>query len=69
MTRFLKWLMIALDTLAVLLFGTYKYMQSQTKKHSPEEIISHIIRGGEVEIFYNRPYKKDREANPLLFRA
>ena len=60
MTRFLKWLIISLVALIVLLFGAYKYMQSQTKKHSPEETISHTVSGGEVEVFYNRPYKKDR---------
>ena len=61
MTRFLKWLIISLVALSVLLFGAYKYMQSQTKKHSPEETVSHAMAGGEVEVFYNRPFKKDRE--------
>ncbi|QTN37680.1 DUF2911 domain-containing protein [Cryomorphaceae bacterium] len=61
MIRFLKWLVIALVALIVLLFGAYKYMQSQTKKHSPEEIITMTVGDGEVEVFYNRPYKKDRE--------
>lgn len=60
MTRFLKWLVISLLALIVLLFGAYKYMQTQTKKHSPEETITQTIGNGEVEIFYNRPYKKER---------
>lgn len=61
MIRFLKWLVIALVALIVLLFGAYKYMQSQTKKHSPEEVVTMAVGDGEVEVFYNRPFKKDRE--------
>ena len=60
MIRFLKWLIISLVALVLVLFAAYKYMQSQTKKHSPEQSISHTIGSTEVDIFYNRPSKKDR---------
>lgn len=60
MVRFLKWLIISLVALVLVLFASYKYMQSQTKKHSPEQTISQTIGSTEVDIFYNRPSKKDR---------
>ena len=32
-----------------------------TKAHSPEDVASYKQNGIEMEVFYNRPYRKDRE--------
>ncbi len=60
MARFLKWLVISLVAVVLVLFAAYKYMQSQTKKHSPEQTVTHTVGAADVKIFYNRPSKKDR---------
>ena len=60
MARFLKWLVISLVAVVLVLFAAYKYMQSQTKKHSPEQTITQTVGAVDVSIFYNRPSKKER---------
>lgn len=57
----LKWIGIVLGGLAVILFIAFKVMQSQTKKHSPEDTVEYVAQGTEIEVFYNRPSKKGRE--------
>lgn len=37
------------------------FMKQGTKKHSPEETITHTVKDATFTIFYNRPYKKDRD--------
>jgi len=49
--------------LLILLAGGYgvrEYMISQTKKASPEETVTYINGDTNLEVFYNRPYKKGR---------
>lgn len=58
--KVLKWILIVLALLAVVLFGFFKWAQSNTKKHSPEEIVKYAHNDAEYEVFYNRPFKKDR---------
>jgi len=60
MNRYLKWTLISITGLAVLLFVAFKVMQSQTKKHSPEERVTFAQGDTEISVFYNRPYKKER---------
>lgn len=61
MKKFLKWFLIIVAILGLGLFGGYKYMISSTKKHSPESTVQMQKDGLELEVFYNRPYKKGRE--------
>ncbi len=37
------------------------FIKQNTKKHSPEETITHIVKDATFTVFYNRPYKKNRE--------
>lgn len=46
--------------LVALLFGAFRYLQSQTKKASPESTLSFEAGGSSIEVFYNRPSKKGR---------
>ncbi len=61
MNKILKWGLIVIAVLAAGLFIAFQVLQSQTKKHSPEETVEY--RQGEIQfhVYYNRPYKKGRE--------
>ncbi len=61
MNKILKWGLIVIAVLAAGLFIAFQVLQSQTKKHSPEETVEY--QQGEVEfhVYYNRPSKKGRE--------
>lgn len=61
MKKFFKWTGITIAGLAVILFAGFKFMQSQTKKHSPEAIVDYSKDGKNISVFYCRPSKKDRE--------
>ncbi len=58
--RILKWTAIIIVALTVLLFGLFMFMQSQTKKHSPEETIEYNKGDLRLSVYYNRPFKKGR---------
>jgi len=58
--KFLKWAGIVLGSLLIIFFVAFKVLQSQTKKHSPEDTVEHVQGDTELSVFYNRPYKKDR---------
>ena len=60
MNKYLKRGLIIVGILAVVLYGAYQFMIYQTKTHSPEETVNYNTNGYEIEVFYNRPYKKDR---------
>lgn len=60
MPKFLKWTLIGLAGLAVVLFIAFKVLQTQTKKHSPEDTVTHVQGDTELMVFYNRPSKKGR---------
>jgi hypothetical protein len=45
-----------LVVVAVVLF----FQEYSTKAHSPEELVVYQEQSLELEVFYNRPYKKDR---------
>ena len=40
---------------------TMLIMRYTTKAHSPEDVATYKQNGIELEVFYNRPYRKDRE--------
>jgi hypothetical protein len=61
MIKFLKWTGIIIGSLLVVLFIAFKIMQSQTKKHSPEQTETLKVNDLELTVFYNQPSKKDRE--------
>jgi len=60
MSKTLKFILAAVAVLIVLLFVAFKVMQSNTKKHSPEDTVSLSTPPFEIEVFYNRPFKKGR---------
>ncbi len=59
--KIIKWFLIVSVSILVILFALFKFMQSQTKKASPEQTLVHNIDGTNVSVFYCRPFKKDRE--------
>lgn len=61
MKKFLKWTGIIIGSLAVILFIAFKVLQSQTKKHSPEDTVEYSQGGLELSVYYNRPSVKGRE--------
>lgn len=60
MKKFLKWGLITLGGLLLLGFIGFKVLQHNTKKFSPEGTVTLQRDGLELEVFYNRPSKKDR---------
>ncbi len=60
MNKYLKRGLIIVAALGILLYAAYLFMVAQTKKHSPEETVTYNTNGYNLEVFYNRPYKKDR---------
>ncbi len=60
MNKFVKWTIIVLVSLFVLGFIGFKYMQHNTKKASPEQVVELQQGDLSIEVFYCRPYKKDR---------
>lgn len=48
----------AIIAMALVLLFVIHY---NTKAHSPEDTVSYTAKNLEMEVFYNRPYKKDRE--------
>lgn len=60
MKKFLKWFLIIVAVLGIGLYATFKWAQSNTKKHSPEQVVTYTEGGLSLEVFYNRPSKKNR---------
>src|SRR5690606_27808014 len=44
----------------VLVLVVWFFQRNFTKAHSPEDIVLYEENSLELEVFYNRPYKKDR---------
>lgn len=61
MKKVLKWIGIVVGVLAVVLFIAFKFVQSNTKKASPEATVNYKKDGTEVSVFYCRPSKRERE--------
>lgn len=61
MGKFLKWTLISLALVAGVLVLAFNILRSNTKKHSPEQVVEFKQNGLELSVFYNRPYKNDRE--------
>lgn len=61
MGKFLKWAFISLLLLATVLVLAFNILMSSTKKHSPEKVVEFKQNDVELSVFYNRPYKNNRE--------
>ncbi|HSP40567.1 MAG TPA: DUF2911 domain-containing protein, partial [Gillisia sp.] len=44
----------------VLVLGVLFFQRNFTKAHSPEDLVLYEEDSLELEVFYNRPYKKER---------
>lgn len=60
MPTFWKRLLIALVALVLVGWGVMRFMKVQTKKASPEEVVTFFFDGTEIAVDYSRPYKKGR---------
>ncbi|WP_109097668.1 DUF2911 domain-containing protein [Aquimarina sp. AU58] len=61
MPKLLKRAILILLGLILIGFAGMYFMKQSTKKHSPEEIVTHTAKDATFTVFYNRPYKKGRE--------
>ncbi len=61
MNKFVRWTAIIVGFLAILVFVAFKFMQSNTKKVSPESTVTFIEGGKDIAITYSQPSKKGRE--------
>jgi hypothetical protein len=61
MNKIVKWILIVIAVIAVLLFFGYRYMLSETKKHSPEQNLEYKIQDMELKLYYSQPSKKGRD--------
>ena len=57
----LKATLKVLAAVAVITAITLFFLRYNTKAHSPEDTVAFEQEDLEMEVFYNRPYKKDRE--------
>ncbi len=61
MPKLLKRIVFILLGLVIIGFCGMYFMKKNTKKHSPEQIVTHSAKDANFTVFYNRPYKKGRE--------
>ncbi len=61
MNKYLKWTLIVVGSLALIAFFGLKIITANTKKASPEDTVTLNQGAKQVEVYYNRPSKKDRE--------
>jgi len=60
MSKLLRILLIILGALLLIGFIGMRVMKDRTKQHSPEESVTLVAEGIELEVKYCRPYKKGR---------
>ncbi len=60
MSKTLKWILISLLSLIASLVVAFKIIQWQTKKASPEDTVVYKKNALNIEVFYNRPSKRNR---------
>ncbi len=61
MPKLLKRTVLILLGIVIIGFAGMYFMKQNTKKHSPEETITHTAKDATITVYYNKPYKKDRE--------
>lgn len=59
--KVLKWILIILGSIALLGFATFKFMQYQIKKASPEQTVVYEGEDVTLEVHYNRPSMRGRQ--------
>ncbi len=60
MSKLLKRSLLLLAGIVIVGFIGRSIIRSSTKKHSPEQTITHTSKDATFTVFYNRPYKKGR---------
>ena len=60
MTFLKRAIFISIGLAIIVSLGIY-FIRLNTKKHSPEEIVNHNVKQTTFTVFYNRPFKKNRE--------
>lgn len=60
MSRKIKWGLVGLLIFLGVALAVYFVVKVQTKAYSPEDTVTYVQGNLELEVFYNRPYKKDR---------
>ncbi len=58
--KVLKWFLIIIGAVLVLGFVSFKVMEHQTKKASPQATVNYVKDDLKIDIIYCRPYKKGR---------
>lgn len=58
--KLVKWLAVIVVLALLVLFVGMPLMQSQTKKHSPEQNATYTLNGMDLSVNYSSPAKKDR---------
>ncbi len=61
MPKLLKQTLFIILGLVIISFLAMYLMKKNTKKHSPEETITHTAKDVTFTVFYNRPFKKGRK--------
>lgn len=61
MPKALKISFIIISALIIIAIAGFYIMKTNTKKHSPEDFVIFEQDSLKIEVFYNRPYKKERE--------
>jgi hypothetical protein len=61
MNNVVKWVLIVTGVLVVVMFFGYRYMLSETKKHSPQQNLEYKIQDLELKLNYSQPSKKGRD--------
>ena len=61
MKKKLKRSLIGAAVFSLIILSAYYVLNVKTKSYSPEETTVYQENGLELEVFYNRPYKKNRE--------
>ncbi len=61
MKKFFKWLGIVLLSLIVIAVVGFQVLKYKTKQKSPQQTVLYDENGYDIEIYYSRPFKKDRQ--------
>lgn len=60
MNKILKWSLILIGGIGLLLLIAFFALTAWTKSYSPEETLTFQENDLQIEVFYNRPHKKNR---------
>ncbi len=60
MSKLLKIVVIIVLGLVIIVFSGIYFVKQNTKKHSPEQTITHTVKDATFTVYYNQPYKNNR---------